>query len=205
MPTRPLSRLLEEFESVRARERGEMARLLHDDTGGKLTAAGIELTLLRMDAPPEWASRLDALEQALEAAFASVRGASLLTAPDLAERISLADALARMAEAAGRRFDGTLTLSIDTGYRPEPPAARALFRIAELLTVYFTGEAGATVLDLTLFSGPELTLHANVEIQRRDAARALPILLARYQAAQTNLRFLFGNPSPGSTIFTISS
>lgn len=204
MPTSPLSRLLENFESSRARERADIARLLHDDTGGRLTAAGIELTLLRMDAPPEWGPRLDSLERALEAAFASVRGASLLTAPDLAERLSLADALSRMAEAAGRHFDGALLLSIDTEYRPEPPEARAIFRIAELLTGYLTTGVRATRVELTLDSGPRLTFRANVEIGRPEAARALPLLLARRQAAQTNLRFLFGNPSPGSTIFTIS-
>ena len=92
-----------------------------------------------------------------------------------------------------------------TGRRQGDKPATAVTRLQPRFFHRFTGEAGATVLDLTLFSGPELTLHANVEIQRRDAARALPILLARYQAAQTNLRFLFGNPSPGSTIFTISS
>lgn len=199
-----LSHWLAAFERERDRERGELARLLHDECGGKLTAAGIELTLLRMDAPPEWSARLDALERALEAAFTSVRGTSLAVAPDLAERISLAEALARMAEAAGRRYNGTLALRVDTEYRPDAETARALLRIAEALTGYLTTEAGATAVELEVDAGPTLRVRANAEIDREQAPHCLGLTLARYWAAKTNLRFLFGKALEGSTIFLIA-
>lgn len=204
MPGNRLSDWLEAFECDRARERGALARLLHDETGGSLTAAGIELTLLRMDLPPEFAPRLDPVERALETAFAAVRSASLLTSPDLTDRLSLADALSRMADLAGRRFDGTLALSIDTEYRPDAEIARALFRIAESLTAYLTVASGATSLEIVLDAGPRLTLRANTHVTRAEASKALEPTLARYWAAKTNLRFLFGNPDAGSTIFVIS-
>ena len=199
-----LSHWLEAFERDRERERGELARLLHDETGGKLTAAGIELTLLRMDAPPELAARLDSLERALDAAFTAVRGASLCVAPDLAERISLAEALARMAEAMGRRYNGTLALSVDSEYRPDSDTARALLRIAEALLGYLTVEAGATSVELGVDAGPVMRARANVEIDRVQASSCLGLTVARYWAAKTNLRFLFGKPSEGSTIFLIA-
>jgi signal transduction histidine kinase len=199
-----LSHWLTAFERERDRERGELARLLHDETGGKLTAAGIELTLLRMDAPPEWSARLDALERALESAFTSVRGASLGVAPDVAERMTLAEALARMGEAAGRRYNGTLALSVDTEYRPDAETARALLRIAEALTGFLTTEAGATSVELEVTAGPRLRVRANAEIDREQGQHCLGLALARYWAAKTNLRFLFGKPVEGSTIFLIT-
>jgi len=198
-----LSDWLEAFEGDRARERGALARLLHDETGGSLTAAGIELTLLRMDLPAEYAERLDALERSLDHAFSAVRAASLLAAPDVASRLSLADALSRMAEAAGRRFAGTLALSIDTEYRPDAETAQGLFRIAECLTAYLSGEAKATSVEVELDAGPVLTIRANRGVTRAEAARALGPTLARYWAAKTNLRFLFGNPDAGSTMCVI--
>lgn len=205
MPGSRLSEWLGAFEHDRARERGAIARLLHDETGGSLTAAGLELTLLRMDLPPELAPRLDTLEKALETAFAAVRSASLMTAPDLVERVSLADALSRMADAAGRRFDGTLALSIDTEYRPDGEMAHALFRIAESLTAYLTLNVRATNLELVLDPGPRFRIRANAAVTRTDASRALEPAIARYWAAKTNLRFLFGNPDPGSTMFLITA
>lgn len=199
-----LSYWLDAFERERDRERGELARLLHDEAGGRLTAAGIELTLLRMEAPPEFAARLDALERALETAFTSVRAASLNVAPDLAERVSLAEAMARMAEAAGRRYNGTLALSVDTEYRPDSDTARALLRIAESLLGFLTVEAGATSVELEVRDGPRMTVCANTEIDRSKAAQRLGLTVARYWAAKTNLRFLFGKSSGGSTIFLIA-
>ncbi|MEP7362761.1 MAG: histidine kinase [Acidobacteriota bacterium] len=199
-----LSLWLEAFERERDRERGELARLLHDEAGGKLTAVGIELTLLRMDTPPAFAERLDSLERALEAAFTSVRAASLNVAPDLAERVSLAEAMARVAESAGRRYHGTLALSVDTEYRPDSDTARALVRIAESLLGFFTVEAGATSVDLDVEEGPLMRVRANIEIDRSQATPCLGLSLAKYWAAKTNLRFLFGKPSGGSTILVIT-
>lgn len=198
-----LSHWLEAFEEDRARERGALARLLHDQTGGSLTAAGIELTLLRMDLPAEYGERLDSLERSLDSAFEAVRAASLLASPDLTSRLSLADALSRMAEAAGRRFAGTLALSIDTEYRPDAETAQGLFRIAECLTAYLSGEVGATTVEVVMEAGPLLTIRANRGVTRAEAAAALGPTLARYWAAKTNLRFLFGNPEAGSTMFVI--
>jgi len=199
-----LSHWLDAFERERTRERGELARLLHDEAGGKLTAVGIELTLLRMDAPPAFTERLDALERALEAAFTSVRAASLNVAPDLAERISLAEAMARMAEAAGRRYNGTLALSIDTEYRPDAETAHALLRISESLLGYLTTEAGSTVVEMEVGAGPTMRVSANTEIDREQAVDSLGLTMARYWASKTNLQFLFGKASGGSTIFVIT-
>jgi len=204
MPTSRLSDLLAAFERERARERRETARLLHDETGGKLTAAGIELTLLRMDAPPEFAARLDALERALDAAFTSVRAASLNCAPDLAARVSLAEALARMAENAGRRFEGSLDLSVDTEYRPDDETAAGLLRIAECLVGFLTACAGATSIAVDLEAGPVLRVRANATIGRPEPASSLGLTLARYWASKTNLRFLFGMAPEGSTMFLIT-
>lgn len=200
-----LSDWLEAFEGDRARERGALARLLHDETGGSLTAAGIELTLLRMDLPAEYGERLDAMERSLDHAFSAVRAASLLASPDLTSRLSLADALSRMAEAAGRRFAGTLALSIDTEYRPDAETAQGLFRIAECLTAYLSGEVGATSVEVVMEAGPVLTIRANRGVTRAEASAALGPTLARYWAAKTNLRFLFGNTEAGSTMFVIST
>ena len=199
-----LSHWLEAFERDRGRERGEIARLLHDEAGGKLTALGIELTLLRMDAPPELADRLDSLERALESAFTSVRAASLSVAPDLAERVSLAEAMARLAEAAGRRYNGTLALNVDTEYRPDTETAYALLRITESLLGYLTVEAGATSVEVYVETGPIVRVKANVEVSRSQASPCMGLTVAKYWAAKTNLRFLFGKLPAGSTIFVIT-
>lgn len=203
MPGRPLSELLAAAEESRGRERAELARVLHDDAGGRLTAAALDLTLLRMDAPPEWQPQLESLERKLELAFETVRGVSLSLAPDLAARIPLADALARLAESAARRFEGAIELSIDAAYRPPPDLAIALHRIADLLLGFLTAECEARSLALSLDPGPRLEIRAGLPIPRTQAAASLAVTLARYHSRKHNLRFMLGPPTQAGTIFLI--
>jgi signal transduction histidine kinase len=203
MPGRPLSELLAAAEESRARERAELARALHDDAGGRLTAAALDLTLLRMDAPPAWQPQLEALERKLELAFETVRGVSLSLAPDLAARIPLADALARLSESFGRRFEGSIELSIDAAYRPPPELALALYRIAELLLGFLTAECEARSLCLSLDPGPRLEIRSDLPIPRPQAAASLSVTLARYHSRKHNLRFMLGSSPQAGTIFLI--
>jgi len=203
MAGRALSELLAAAEELRARERAEFARRLHDEAGGRLTAAAIDLTLLRMDAPPELQAQMQSLEQKLELAFESVRGVSLAAAPDLAARIPLAEAISKLGESVLRNFNGRLEISVDSEYCPGADLSLALFRIVELLVSYLAFEANARVIGVTVGAGPRVTAWGNAVISREAAGRNLEIALARYHSLKHNLRFMLGSRDSASTIFVI--
>lgn len=203
MPGRALSELLAAVEEMRLRERGELARLLHDEAGGRLTATAVDLTLLRMDAPAELQPQLDALEKKLELAFETVRNVSLSTAPDLASRVPFSEALSKLGASASRRFAGRLEFSVDSEYYPEPELSVALYRIAELLVNFFAIESAADVVQVTVRRDLVLTVEANLPISRENARGNLGITLARLLARKHNLRFMLGIRPSASTIFLI--
>lgn len=67
---------MSERERVAA-ERERVAKALHDDIGGTLTAAGVQLELLRMDyreRDPEVAARAGEIQELLERAMERLRG-----------------------------------------------------------------------------------------------------------------------------------
>ena len=118
---------------ARGVERERLAKILHDDIAGGLTAAGLSLELLAMDLPPELADRIREIQDVLECGFSSLRELSMEFHPDPAIRFQLIPALEGLVRRIEKRFTGNLaaTLPLDTGEKITPEQARACYTVAE--------------------------------------------------------------------------
>jgi signal transduction histidine kinase len=119
--------------AARRRECERLSAILHDEITGGLTATGLELDLLAMDAPPEISTRIAGIQQRLEQSFDLVRELSREFHPDPAVRFHFLPALESLAARFERRFAGKLTVSADaeTARHVAAAQARALYAVAE--------------------------------------------------------------------------
>jgi signal transduction histidine kinase len=115
--------------AAKRRECERLSQILHDEVTGGLTATGLELDLLAMDAPPEIAARIAEIQQRLEQSFDIVRELSREFHPDPAVRFHFLPAL----EALVRRFERRFTFSADAEAAQGVGAgqARAYYAVAE--------------------------------------------------------------------------
>jgi signal transduction histidine kinase len=157
-------RLRQAAAEGRERERGRLARILHDDVGPSIGAAGLQLELLRMDLErlaPEMRDRAAEAQQALERAMERVRELANEMNPAPMDGAGLRAALDRMVARARREFPGDLRLAADSSLRLEAPVAAAFYRIAEqavedamrharpaLIEVRLASTAGGPVLEV---------------------------------------------------------
>ncbi|MCU0988774.1 MAG: histidine kinase, partial [Xanthomonadales bacterium] len=128
-----LVQLTRRLESVKEEERQHIARELHDELGQNLTAAKIDLQVLRHQlTEPQNRDRLDQALLNLDDMIAQVRSLSLSLRPPLLEEAGLVAALehlfAGLAERAG--------LEIDFAAAPDVPnepghAPNVVFRVAQ--------------------------------------------------------------------------
>lgn len=118
--------------NARCRERERLSKILHDEVIGGLTAAGLSLDLLAMDAPPELAARIRDIQGLLEQSFESVRELSHEFHPDPATRFQLIPALEVLALRFKKRFQGILIVQfLETAEGLLPEQARAYYAVAE--------------------------------------------------------------------------
>ena len=117
----------------RRRERERLSKILLDDVSGGLTAVGLSLDLLAMDAPPDLAPKIADIQTLLESSFASVRNLSREFHPDPATRFRLAPALQSLSSRFEAKFEGTIECSIQDGVGDSLSAAqvRAFYAVAE--------------------------------------------------------------------------
>ena len=148
----------------RRRDRERLSQTLHDDVSGGLTAVGLSLDLLAMDAPPELVPRIADIQTLLETGFASVRNLSREFHPDPAIRFRLAPALHSLAARFEAKFGGQIECSIEEGVGENiaPAQVRAFYAVAEAALDNVLRHAGAsrvwisfesvegTVLNLTI-------------------------------------------------------
>ena len=114
-------------------ERERLAKILHDDIAGGLTAAGLSLDLLAMDAPRELEPRIREIQDVLESGFACLRELSMEFHPDPATRFQLLPALEALVRRCEKRFNGRLGAALpeDTVEAITSEQARACYVMAE--------------------------------------------------------------------------
>ena len=119
--------LLDITRRIRARERGELADFLHDGPIQELTAASLELQMLRQSAPTCPAPSLDAVRQLVEVAAGSLRGLVDAQRPFLRPETRLAAALQE-------RIKSLLAaqVTVDAG---EPPAGLAAIEVPVIVDI----------------------------------------------------------------------
>jgi len=155
-------RALEALESDRAR----LPELLHDRVGQSLSAAGLELDLLRMDLAESAVpipQRIGDIQAMLETVMGLVRDVNRELNPALAERLGLRSALDRLAGHLRAHFKGNVRVFADATAQPAPQAAAALYRLAQEAAGHAARRAGCSAIEILLKS-----LRSGTALEIRD-------------------------------------
>lgn len=182
---------------ARESERTRLARFLHDEVGQCLSAAGLQLDLLRMDLEPvlpDIPARTAEVQQVLERVMERVREFTHELNPATVERAGLYSALDRMIGRLRRGFGGTVRLMADSSVRLEAAAANALYRIAEQALDNALRHSGCTAIEVHLKAtrpGPSLEVRDNgagFDPAGVEAGnRGLGLLIMEYCAADAGI------------------
>lgn len=171
---------------LREAERRRLSRLLHDEAGPALCAAGLTAELLRstLAAPTAQQEQLfEKLSQALEAAVKTVRLLSQEADPHLAQRRGLEGGLRLLAEALGAEWTAAASLA--------PVAASIAAAACELVrdTLLALGGSGARLAVFANTIRIEATVDVDLEMESalRAAARAAGLGWLRRKEAQRSI------------------
>ncbi len=197
---------------AREAERGRLARFLHDEVGQCLSAAGLQLDLLRMDLErhePTISSRTAEIQQVLERVMEQVRDYSYELSAFTVERGGLHAALDRMAGRLRRDFSGTLRMMADSSVRLPSPVASAFFKIAEHAVDNAMRHAGCTRIEVLLKAtgrGPVLEIKDNGSGFDPGAARprGLGLLIMEHCAAEAGATLSLRPNRPRGTVVKVS-
>src|SRR5438874_569319 len=115
-------------------ERGKLARLLHDEVAQMLSAAGLQLDILKMDledSVPGIAARTGEIQDLLDRVVKRIRDLSYELNPEIVERAGLQAALDLLVGRYRKLFPGGLRLMYDSSLRLPVGIGAAMERIAE--------------------------------------------------------------------------
>jgi signal transduction histidine kinase len=155
-------RVLEALEADRA----QLPQLLHDRVAQSLSAAGLQLDLLRMDLTESALpipQRIGEIQTMLETVMGLVRDVNRELNPMVAERIGLRAALDRLAGRLRANFQGNVQVSADAAARPAPEVAAALYRIAQEAAGHAARRVGCSAIEILLKS-----LRSGIALEVRD-------------------------------------
>jgi signal transduction histidine kinase len=161
-------------------ERSKVARLLHDEVAQILSAAGLQLDILKMDLAdqvPEIAVRTAEVQELLDRAVKGVRDLSYHLNPDIVERAGLRPALDRMVGQLRKSFSGSMRLTFDSSVRAPSAIGTAMERIAEEAVTNAIRHAHCDQIEIIV-----KTIVAGVALQVRDNGSGFDYQLARANA-----------------------
>jgi len=208
---RSLARLVAALLHAQERERTRIVRLLHDEVGQALSAAGLQLDVARMDLAgqaPQIAGRIERSQKLLEEAVERVRRLSQKLNVGMAERAGLGFALERLAEQARGRFAGELRVELEPAIPLPGEAAGGLYRIAECALENALIHSGGDRITLCARSAKNSVV---LEIADNGKGFALPearknpsgvgLLLMEHVARQLGIRLHFkSGPGKGTIV-----
>lgn len=148
-----LARVLAGLLSGREHEQARWSRILHDEMGQMLTAAGLHLDALCLEfgvREPELAARAADIQELLGRVIEQARQLSHELNPNLVERAGLPYALDHLAGRYRERFDGSLRLLVDGKMRLPRDTATAFYRIAEQALDNAVRHARASLIEVLL-------------------------------------------------------
>ncbi|HXG35309.1 MAG TPA: histidine kinase [Bryobacteraceae bacterium] len=207
----PEARLLVAWINAHQEECRRLSRVLHDELGQTLTAAGLQLDLVRLDfrdKAPELDARVAAIQDLLEKAVARIRQLSYELDPAVVEKAGLAFALEQLVGRYRQRFDGPIRLMLDLPQRLPDPVAHAFYKIADQALANAVEHARSPRIEVMVHPFPEGTVmeirdwgagFAPAEAGRRT--RGLGILLMEHFASQAGLRLnIDSTPGRGTVV-----
>ena len=197
------SRLTEQYlrstalEVLSAQDAGKerVSRFLHDEVGQSLTAAGMQLDILRMDLEatvPGISKRTSEIQQMLEVVVDRIRDLSYELNPAIVERAGFHSAMDRLAGRYRRSFNGTLRLMFDSSLRIPSEVGSALYKIAQGAVDNAIQHASCSQIELLVKAtqaGPTLEVRDNGRgFLVEGSHRRLGLLLMEHYARQAGLR-----------------
>lgn len=177
-------------------------RILHDDIGPSLSAAGFQLAVLDGVGPGQ-APVLAAVREALEDAMSRVRALSQELNPSPVERAGLRLSLEHLVDSQRSRFQGTVKLLWRTESRIPPEAAVAFHRVAVFALDNAARHSEATRVKLTVAGARVIRMDIEDNGRGFDPSgvtRGLGLLLMRAAATRAGLTFLVDSVPGRSTI-----
>ncbi len=186
---------LERIEEYRV-ESLRISQLLHDDVAQMLSAAGLQLDILRMDLEahtPDIAARTAEIQNMLEGVVEKVRLISQRLGPISIERFGLRPALDALVGLRRLDHQGTLRLLFDSKVTVPAHCGAAFYRIAELAIDSAVRHARASHIEIIVKGGkkgPALEVRDDgVGFDAAAAPRGLGVALMKFVAARAGLRF----------------
>lgn len=211
-PAKSAAETLAATLAARDIEHSRFGRLLHDEVGPLLSAAGLQLDLLRMDAEPQspdLAGRALMIQQLLEQAMTHVRDLSRELNAGLVERTGFRFALEELVEKTRASFGGKVRLAWNTPLRVPVEIGAVFYEIAERALANSVTHSGAGRIDVSL-SGlrhPTLQLRDDgkgFDVERAKRQDGVGLLIMEAVAAAAGLTFSVKSELGRGTIVTAS-
>jgi signal transduction histidine kinase len=195
-------------------EKARAAKLLHDEVGQVLSAAGLQLGVLRLDfqqRAPGLAARITEIQDMLEKAMEQVRELSYELNPQIVERAGLRGALERLAVRLQQRSTAPIRLYFDAARTLPPSVASAVYRVAEQALDNAVRHSGGRLIRIRVAQKRHTT-----SLEVRDNGRGFPadklqghgsgigLLLMGHFAAQAGMPLLINSTAGKGTIVRIT-
>ena len=161
-------------------ERSKLARMLHDEVAQILSAAGLQLDILRMDLAdrvPEIAVRTAEIQELLDRVVKGIRDLSYQLNPDVVQRAGLRPALDLMVGRFRRSFEGSIRLIYDSALQVPAAVGMAMETIAEEAVTNAIRHARCNRIEVMVKS-----TRAGAALQVRDDGTGFDYQLAMHRA-----------------------
>ena len=135
--------------------RDKLARFLHDEVAQTLSAAGLQLDILRMDLAgrvPEIGVRTAEIQELLDRLVERIRDLSYQLNPGMVERAGLRTALDVIVSRLRKSFPGRLRLVYDSSLRVPAPVGLAMEKIAQEAVTNAIRHARCSQIEITVKS-----------------------------------------------------
>lgn len=197
----------------REEEASRIGRVLHDEIGQLVTAAGLQLDALRRELCPgeNSTARLNEIQQIFEQVIDLVRGLSHSLPSGTVERTGLTFALDRLVGTFRERCRCTIRLMVDPHSRLTGRKAQAMYRIAECAIQNAVQHADATLIEVMLrptSRGTELEIRDDgvgfrVPPPSESNAPGIGLLLMEHSASRSGLNLVVNSEPGAGTIIRI--
>ncbi|HWO41720.1 MAG TPA: PAS domain-containing protein [Candidatus Eisenbacteria bacterium] len=148
-----LRALAARLQAVREEERTELAREIHDELSGSLTALKMDLSLIAMDLTVEQAAlteKIESMNRLIDGTVNSVRNLASRLRPGVLDDLGLVAAIEWQARDFQKRFGIACEVSCDCDPPLDREQSTAVFRILQETLTNVARHAGATKVCVSL-------------------------------------------------------
>jgi len=205
-----LARMLVSAVHRRETEMTRISGVLHDHVSQVLSAAGLQLDLLRLDFQgrvPEIEQRTGEIQQLLESVIDQLRDLSYELNPSIVERTGLQTALDRLVGRIREAGGSGLRLHYESGLRLPEPIATAFYKIAERTTDEALAQNCLEIEVQVKTAQGEWVLEVHMDCEFRDElgdGRSMATLMMNHYAAGSGVALEIRTSRSGGAIVRAS-